>query len=70
MEVETIAPIASSPLDYARGRGKIRNKPIVFHIEIQTGDVQSYSIKRLKTRRNRKDAVFLDSLHTIGLHVQ
>lgn len=69
MEVEQLVPVASSPLDYARGRGKVYRKPIVIHIEF---DSTEPSLKRIKTRRNRNQCAygFLDSLHTVGLHVQ
>jgi len=74
MEVEQLVPVASSPLDYARGRGNFRRKPIVIHIEFDSNTVSEYSLKRVKTRRNSNrnqcGHAFLDSLHTVGLHVQ
>lgn len=83
MEVERLAPIASSPLDYARGRGKHR-RSTVLHIEFAntidsvTSDNSTSSrdsgfggLRRLKTRRNRRvPAPHLESLPTVGLHVQ
>lgn len=72
MEVEQLVPVASSPLDYARGRGNCRRKPVVIHIEYDSNTTTEYSLKRVKTRRNqnRYGHAFLDSLHTVGLHVQ
>ena len=78
--MERLAPIASSPLDYARGRGKYR-RSTVLHIEfansidsISSDDSKDSGFggpRRLKTRRNRKvPALHLESLHTVGLHVQ